>query len=81
MDMPGLTQFKQKGQFVTQTAWVSWCNSYASWLLCQWFSVQLSPCQLYFFFLIFFRLTFYLYVLVQECQTYSPRAKTGSLRG
>jgi len=40
MDTPGLTQFKQKSQFVIQTAW----------LLSQWFSVRLSPCRLSFCF-------------------------------
>jgi len=61
MDTPGMMQ----GQFLIQAVWVSLCSSSVLWLLCQWFSVRLSPCRLYytFFSLLFFRLTCYLYGL------------------
>jgi len=58
-DTPGLMQFKYKGQFVIQTAWVSWCSVLGERLLCQWFSVRVLPTLL--FFLYFFsslRVTF-----------------------
>jgi len=40
-----------------KTAWFLWPKSYALWLLCQWFLVQLSPCHLLqkFFFFTFFQ--------------------------
>jgi len=33
-DTPGLTQFKKKGQFDIQTAWISLPRGYALQLLC-----------------------------------------------
>jgi len=52
----GMTQYQEKGHFVRKTPSCLWCNSYVLWLLCQWFSVRLSPCRLSFFlFLCFFQ--------------------------
>jgi len=45
---PDAIQIKRSA-FVIQTARISWPMHYVSQLLCQWFSVWLSPCQLYFF--------------------------------
>jgi len=46
----------KKGEFVIQTAWISWSNGYTLWLLLvlQWFSVRLSPCRLSFCFFLYF---------------------------
>ena len=51
-----------RGHFVRKTPSCSWCNGYALRLLCQWFSVRLSPCWLSFFFFAFFQAPFRCYV-------------------
>jgi len=55
MDTPVLRQFKSKGQFVIQTAWILWPKGYVLQLQCQWFSVKLFPCRN---FILFFSLLF-----------------------
>ena len=50
----GMTPFQQKGHIVRKTLPCLWCNGYVLQLLCQCFSVRLSPCRLCCFFLCIF---------------------------
>ena len=52
----GMTQYLDKGHFVRKTLPCSWCNHYVFRLLCQWFSVRLSPSTLPTFVCFIFRL-------------------------